>query len=73
MEKKLAGRDPLDNMVDGVRQSNPYAMVTRWAYHDPLMLERIEVDSGANAIHAWAHRCIINMITRRPADSGSKV
>lgn len=58
-------------MVDGVPQSNPLRDGSRDGHTiDPLMLERIEVIHGANAIHGLgASGGIINLITRRPADS----
>lgn len=67
--ESLRGRDPL-YMVDGVPQSNPLRDGSRDGHTiDPLMLERIEVIHGANAIHGLgASGGIINLITRRPAD-----
>ncbi len=67
--ESLRGRDPL-YMVDGVPQSNPLRDGSRDGHTiDPLMLERIEVIHGANAIHGMgASGGIINMITRRPSD-----
>ncbi len=67
--ESLRGRDPL-YMVDGVPQSNPLRDGSRDGHTiDPLMLERIEVIHGANAIHGiGASGGIINLITRRPAD-----
>ncbi|MGJ8690382.1 MAG: TonB-dependent receptor [Gammaproteobacteria bacterium] len=67
--ESLRGRDPL-YMVDGVPQSNPLRDGSRDGHTiDPLMLERIEVIHGANAIHGMgASGGIINMITRRPAE-----
>ncbi len=66
--ESLRGRDPL-YMVDGVPQSNPLRDGSRDGHTiDPLMLERIEVIHGANAIHGMgASGGIINMITRRPS------
>lgn len=71
--ESLRGRDPL-YMVDGVPQSNPLRDGSRDGYTiDPLMLERVEVIHGANAIHGLgASGGIINLITRRPADSFSQ-
>ncbi len=68
--ESLRGRDPL-YMVDGVPQSNPLRDGSRDGHTiDPLMLERIEVIHGANAIHGLgASGGIINLITRRPADN----
>lgn len=68
--ESLRGRDPL-YLVDGVPQSNPLRDGSRDGYTiDPLMLERVEVIHGANAIHGLgASGGIINLITRRPSDS----
>lgn len=67
--ESLRGRDPL-YMVDGVPQSNPLRDGSRDGHTiDPLMLERVEVIHGANAIHGLgASGGIINMITRRPTE-----
>lgn len=67
--ESLRGRNPL-YMVDGVPQSNPLRDGSRDGHTiDPLMLERIEVIHGANAIHGLgASGGIINLITRRPGD-----
>lgn len=67
--ESLRGRGPL-YMVDGVPQSNPLRDGSRDGHTiDPLMLERIEVIHGANAIHGMgASGGIINMITRRPTE-----
>ncbi|MEQ8206866.1 MAG: TonB-dependent receptor, partial [Woeseia sp.] len=67
--ESLRGRDPL-YLVDGVPQSNPLRDGSRDAYTiDPLMLERVEVIHGANAIHGLgASGGIINLITRKPSD-----
>ncbi|HZW58677.1 MAG TPA: TonB-dependent receptor [Woeseiaceae bacterium] len=68
--ESLRGRDPL-YLVDGVPQSNPLRDGSRDGYTiDPLMLQRVEVIHGANAIHGLgASGGIINLITRRPAAS----
>ena len=68
--ESLRGRDPL-YMVDGVPQSNPLRDGSRDGHTiDPLMLERVEVIHGANAIHGMgASGGIINLITRRPTES----
>ncbi len=68
--ESLRGRDPL-YMVDGVPQSNPLRDGSRDGHTiDPLMLERIEVIHGANAIHGLgASGGIINLITRRPEEA----
>lgn len=67
--ESLRGRDPL-YMVDGVPQSNPLRDGSRDGHTiDPLMLERVEVIHGANAIHGLgASGGIINLITRRPSE-----
>lgn len=66
--ESLRGRDPL-YMVDGIPQSNPLRDGSRDGHTiDPLMLERVEVIHGANAIHGLgASGGIINLVTRRPA------
>lgn len=68
--ESLRGRDPL-YLVDGVPQSNPLRDGSRDAYTiDPLMIERVEVIHGANAIHGLgASGGIINLITKRPSDT----
>jgi len=68
--ESLRGRDPL-YLVDGVPQSNPLRDGSRDGYTiDPLMLERVEVIHGANAIHGLgASGGIINLITRRPSET----
>jgi len=67
--ESLRGRSPM-YMVDGVPQSNPLRDGARDGHTiDPLMLERIEIIHGANAIHGLgASGGIINMITRQPGD-----
>jgi iron complex outermembrane receptor protein len=67
--ESLRGRSPL-YMVDGVPQSNPLRDGSRDGHTiDPLMLERVEVIHGANAIHGLgASGGIINLITRKPAE-----
>lgn len=61
----LRGRSPM-YMIDGVPQSNPLRDGSRDGHTiDPLMLERVEVIHGANAIHGLgAAGGIINLITR---------
>ncbi|GJM13374.1 MAG: TonB-dependent receptor [Pseudohongiella sp.] len=61
----LRGRSPM-YMIDGVPQSNPLRDGSRDGHTiDPLMLERVEVIHGANAIHGLgASGGIINLITR---------
>jgi len=63
--ESLRGRSPM-YMVDGVPQSNPLRDGSRDGHTiDPLMLERVEVIHGANAIHGLgASGGIINLITR---------
>ena len=65
--ESLRGRNPL-YLVDGVPQSNPLRDGSRDGHTiDPLMLERVEVIHGANAIHGLgAAGGIINLITRKP-------
>lgn len=66
--ESLRGRKPL-YMIDGVPQSNPLRNGGRDGHTiDPLMLERVEVIHGTNAIHGLgASGGIINLITRQPA------
>ncbi|WP_019529225.1 TonB-dependent receptor [Dasania marina] len=65
----LRGRSPL-YMVDGIPQSNPLRDGGRDGHTiDPLVLERIEVIHGANAIHGLgASGGIINLITKKPTE-----
>ncbi|WP_288131030.1 TonB-dependent receptor [Microbulbifer sp.] len=67
--ESLRGRKPL-YLIDGVPQSNPLRNGGRDGHTiDPLMLERVEVIHGANAIHGMgASGGIINLITRTPSD-----
>lgn len=67
--ESLRGRNPL-YMVDGVPQSNPLRDGSRDAHTiAPVMLERIEVIHGANAIHGLgASGGMINLITKKPTD-----
>ncbi|HCS28469.1 MAG TPA: TonB-dependent receptor [Spongiibacteraceae bacterium] len=67
--ESLRGRNPL-YMVDGVPQSNPLRDGARDAHTiAPIMLERVEVIHGANAIHGLgASGGIINLITKKPGD-----
>lgn len=67
--ESLRGRNPL-YLVDGVPQSNPLRDGSRDAHTiSPIMLERVEVIHGANAIHGLgASGGIINLITKRPAE-----
>ncbi|MGL6159952.1 TonB-dependent receptor [Microbulbifer sp.] len=66
--ESLRGRKPL-YMIDGVPQSNPLRNGGRDGHTiDPLMLERVEVIHGANAIHGMgASGGIINLVTRKPS------
>ncbi len=67
--ESLRGRKPL-YLIDGVPQSNPLRNGGRDGHTiDPLMLERVEVIHGANAIHGMgASGGIINLVTRTPSD-----
>ncbi|WOX04773.1 TonB-dependent receptor [Microbulbifer pacificus] len=67
--ESLRGRKPL-YLIDGVPQSNPLRDGGRDGHTiDPLMLERVEVIHGANAIHGMgASGGIINLVTRTPSD-----
>ncbi|GAB3376157.1 TonB-dependent receptor [Spongiibacter taiwanensis] len=67
--ESLRGRKPL-YMIDGVPQSNPLRNGGRDGRTiDPVVIERVEVLHGANAIHGLgAAGGIINLITRRPGD-----
>lgn len=66
--ESLRGRKPL-YMIDGVPQSNPLRDGGRDGLTiDPVMLARVEVLHGANAIHGLgAAGGIINLITKKPA------
>nr|WP_022959018.1 TonB-dependent receptor [Spongiibacter tropicus] len=68
--ESLRGRKPL-YLIDGIPQSNPLRSGGRDGHTiSPLMLERVEVLHGANAIHGLgAAGGIINLITKRPSDS----
>lgn len=65
----LRGRKPL-YMIDGVPQSNPLRDGSREGNTiDPVVIERVEVLHGANAIHGLgASGGVINLITRKPSD-----
>ncbi|MBN8430611.1 TonB-dependent receptor [Microbulbifer salipaludis] len=67
--ESLRGRKPL-YLIDGVPQSNPLRSGGRDGHTiDPLVLERVEVIHGANAIHGMgASGGIINLVTRTPSD-----
>ncbi len=64
----LRGRQPLI-MIDGVPQSNPLRNGGRAGQTiDPMMIERIEIIHGANAMHGLgAQGGIINYITKKPS------
>ena len=66
----LRGRKPL-YLIDGIPQSNPLRSGGRDGHTiSPLMLERVEVLHGANAIHGLgAAGGIINLITKRPTET----
>lgn len=66
--ESMRGRAPL-YLIDGIPQSNPLRNGARDSFTiDPLMLERVEVIHGANAIHGMgASGGIINLITKKPA------
>jgi iron complex outermembrane receptor protein len=68
--ESLRGRKPL-YMIDGIPQSSPLREGGRDGHViDSAVLARVEVLHGANAIHGLgAAGGIINLITRRPADS----
>ncbi len=71
----LRGRTPLI-MIDGVPQSNPLRSGGRSGQTiDPMMIERIEIIHGANAMHGLgAQGGIINYITKKPSgDNESRV
>lgn len=69
----LRGR-PILYLLDGIPQSNPLRAGMREGYFaDPLIVDRIEVVSGANAIHgAGATGGIINYITKAARAEGTR-
>lgn len=69
----LRGR-PVLYLFDGIPQSNPLRAGMREGYFaDPLVIDRIEVVNGANAIHgAGATGGIINYITKTPRTNGTQ-
>jgi iron complex outermembrane recepter protein len=71
--ESLRGRAPL-YLLDGIPQSNPMRAGAREGYFaDPLIIDRIEIVSGASAVHgAGATGGIINYITRRPRALGTR-
>lgn len=70
--ESLRGR-PVLYLFDGIPQSNPLRAGMREGYFaDPLIIDRIEVVNGANAIHgAGATGGIINYITKTPRTNGT--
>ena len=71
--ESLRGR-PVLYLFDGIPQSNPLRAGMREGYFaDSLIIDRIEVVSGANAIHgAGATGGIINYITKTPRAAGTR-
>lgn len=69
----LRGRNAL-LLLDGIPQTNPLRFGGREGYHaDPMIVERIEVVSGASAVQGMgATGGIINTITRRPSEPGTR-
>lgn len=69
----LRGRNAL-LLLDGIPQTNPLRFGGREGYFaDPLIVERIEVVSGASAVQGMgATGGIINTITRRPKTPGTR-
>lgn len=69
----LRGR-PILYLLDGIPQSNPLRAGMREGYFaDSLIIDRIEVVSGANAIHgAGATGGIINYITKTARQPGTR-
>lgn len=71
--ENLRGRNAL-LLLDGIPQTNPLRFGGREGYFaDPLLIERIEVVSGASAVQGMgATGGIINTITRRPVEAGTR-
>lgn len=69
----LRGRNAL-LLLDGIPQTNPLRFGGREGYHaDPMIVERIEVVSGASAVQGMgATGGIVNTITRRPREAGTR-
>ncbi|MCH8855460.1 MAG: TonB-dependent receptor [Proteobacteria bacterium] len=69
----LRGRNAL-LLLDGIPQTNPLRFGGREGYFaDPMIVERIEVVSGASAAQGMgATGGIINTITRRPTQAGTR-
>ncbi|MDZ7855817.1 TonB-dependent receptor [Sphaerotilus sp.] len=71
--ESLRGRNAL-LLLDGIPQTNPLRFGGREGYFaDPMLVERIEVVSGASAVQGMgATGGIINTITRRPSRPGTR-
>ena len=71
--ESLRGR-PILYLLDGIPQSNPLRSGMREGYFaDSLIIERIEVVNGANAVHgAGATGGTINYITKTPRANGTQ-
>ncbi len=69
--ESFRGRSPL-YLVDGVPQSNPLRDDSRDGFTiDPIVVERVEVLYGANAIQGLgATGGIVNFVTRKPPKGG---
>lgn len=69
----LRGRNAL-LLLDGIPQTNPLRLGGREGYFaDPMVVSRIEVVSGASAAQGMgATGGIINTITRRPTEPGTR-
>ncbi len=69
----LRGRNAL-LLLDGIPQTNPLRLGGREGYFaDPMIVSRIEVVSGASAAQGMgATGGIINTITRRPTEPGTR-
>ena len=69
--ESFRGRDPL-YLIDGVPQSNPLRNGSRDGYTiDLMVIERVEVINGANAIQGLgATGGIVNFVTKKPDRSG---
>ncbi|HKX42576.1 MAG TPA: TonB-dependent receptor [Burkholderiaceae bacterium] len=71
--ENLRGRNAL-LLLDGIPQTNPLRYGGREGYFaDPLLIERIEVVSGASAVQGMgATGGIINTITRKATEAGTR-
>ena len=69
----LRGRNAL-LLLDGIPQTNPLRFGGREGYFaDPMIVERVEVVSGASAVQGMgATGGIVNTITRRPTQEGTR-